>query len=47
MIAALALGAGGLAPLTLSAAASADTGSYFERTATYPVYQNHPEGGRG
>ena len=44
IIAALALGAGGLAPLTLSAAASADTGSYFERTATYPVYQNHPEG---
>ncbi|MFJ2620111.1 esterase-like activity of phytase family protein [Glutamicibacter sp. NPDC087344] len=44
IIAALALGAGGLAPLTLAAAASADTGSYFERTATYPVYLNHPEG---
>ena len=44
ILAALALGAGGLAPLTMAASASAETGSYFERTATYPVYQNHPEG---
>lgn len=44
ILAALALGAGGLAPLALAAGANAESGSYFERTATYPVYQNHPEG---
>ncbi|MGP5664712.1 esterase-like activity of phytase family protein [Glutamicibacter arilaitensis] len=26
------------------AAAIADSGEYFERVATYPVYQNHPDG---
>ncbi|WP_423298876.1 esterase-like activity of phytase family protein [Glutamicibacter nicotianae] len=44
ILAALALGAGGLAPLALAAGANAESGSYFERTATYPVHQNHPEG---
>ncbi|GAB3619961.1 esterase-like activity of phytase family protein [Glutamicibacter endophyticus] len=28
----------------LGAPALAENGAYFERTATYPVYQNHPEG---
>ncbi|MGV2853664.1 esterase-like activity of phytase family protein [Glutamicibacter sp. AGC13] len=32
--------AASLSPL----AAAADPGEYFEREATYPVYQNHPEG---
>lgn len=44
ILAALALGAGSLAPLALAAGANAESGSYFERTATYPVHQNHPEG---
>lgn len=44
LAAAIVVGAAGIAPLTLADAATADTGSYFERVATYPVYQNHPDG---
>ena len=39
-ILAAAVIAASLSPL----AAAADPGEYFEREATYPVYQNHPEG---
>ncbi|MGV2953638.1 esterase-like activity of phytase family protein [Glutamicibacter sp. AGC46] len=39
-ILAAAVIAASLSPL----AAAADPGEYFERVATYPVYQNHPDG---
>lgn len=44
LAAAIVVGAVGVAPLTTAGVATAETGSYFERTATYPVYQNDPDG---
>lgn len=44
LAAAIVLGSVGLAPLSFAPAANAEDGKYFERTATYPVYQNHPDG---
>ncbi|WP_404285321.1 esterase-like activity of phytase family protein [Glutamicibacter arilaitensis] len=44
LAAAIVVGAVGVTPLTMAGVATADAGSYFERTATYPVYQNHPDG---
>lgn len=44
LAAAIVVGAAGIAPLTLADTATAESGNYFERISTYPVYQNHPEG---
>jgi len=32
---------------SISTPASADSSEYFERVATYPVYENHPDGAEG
>ena len=45
LAAAIVVGSIGLSPLTTGlSAAHADEGKFFERTATYPVYLNHPDG---
>ncbi|HJX79679.1 esterase-like activity of phytase family protein [Glutamicibacter sp.] len=44
LAAAMVLGAAGIAPLVTAGTATADSGNYFERISTYPVYQNHPDG---
>ncbi len=44
LAAAIMAGSAGLMPAAAAPPASTESGQYFDRTATYPVYQNHPQG---